>query len=383
MKLFYGAHNISQKDIDSVVEVLKSDYLTQGPKVSEFENKFSKFVGAKYAVAVSNGTVALDLCTKVLGLKKNQNVITTPITFVASANCIRYRDANVWFCDINPDTYNIDLKKLEVLIKTKPKGFFSGIIPVNFAGLPVNLEEVSRIAKKYNLWIIEDSCHSPGGYIINSTGKKIKCGSGTYSDLSIFSFHPVKHIAAGEGGMITTNNKILYDKLNILRTHGITKKKELLNNNDGGWYYEMIDLGYNCRLSDIQCALGISQLDRIGQNLKKRWKIAENYFNHFKNKNYIISQSSLTKGHAYHLYIIQVKNRKELYDFLASNNIYCQIHYIPIHKFPYYSKISNNNENLINSEEYYKKCLTLPIYPELSKNDQQFVINKIDEFFKC
>ena len=273
MKLFYGAHNISQKDIDSVVEVLKSDYLTQGPKVSEFEKKFSKFVGAKYAVAVSNGTVALDLCTKVLGLKKNQNVITTPITFVASANCIRYRDANVWFCDINPDTYNIDLKKLEVLIKTKPKGFFSGIIPVNFAGLPVNLEEVSRIAKKYNLWIIEDSCHSPGGYIINSTGKKIKCGSGTYSDLSIFSFHPVKHIAAGEGGMITTNNKILYDKLNVLRTHGITKKKELLNNNDGGWYYEMIDLGYNCRLSDIQCALGISQLDRIGQNLKKDGKL--------------------------------------------------------------------------------------------------------------
>ena len=276
----YGRHHITQEDIDEVIEVLRSDYLTQGPKVSEFESKFANYVDADFAVAVSNGTAALHLSNMVLGVKPGCRVITTPVTFVATSNSVLYCGGAIDFIDINCDTYLIDLEKLEEKLSSSPKGSYQGIIPVDFAGYPIDMERLRDIADKYNLWIIADSSHAPGGYFNNSKGEKQNCGNGMYADLAIFSFHPVKHIATGEGGMITTNNKELYKKLLLLRTHGITKESNIFQNSImtamgnqletqnsklesyPGWYYEMHELGYNYRLSDIQAALGISQLDR-------------------------------------------------------------------------------------------------------------------------
>ena len=220
----YGKQNIEQDDINAVVETLQADFLTQGPKVKEFEEKFAKYVDAKYTVAVNNATAGLHLSVLALGLKRDERVITTPITFAATANCVRYAGGEVWFADINPNTYLLDIDAVKELIESKPKGFFKGIIPVDFAGLPVNLEEFRKLANEHNLWLIEDACHAPGGYFIDSNNEKQNCGNGNYADLSVFSFHPVKHIACGEGGMVTTNSKELYKKLLTLRSHGITKE---------------------------------------------------------------------------------------------------------------------------------------------------------------
>lgn len=378
----YGKQYISEDDINFVNEVLKSEFLTQGPTISRFENVFSEYIGCKYSVAVNNGTSALHLCALALNVSKNSNVITTPITFAASANCIRYCDGNVWFVDIDPTTYTIDLKKLKSLLESKPKGFFSGIIPVDFAGFPVNLEELKSIADEYGMWIIEDACHAPGGYFIDSNNKKQNCGNGVFADLAIFSFHPVKHIACGEGGMICTNNEVLYKKLLLLRTHGITKDPELLHENHGGWYYEMQELGYNYRLTDFQAALGISQLNRADQGLERRKTIAQKYNEFFSNKAYIISQSGFVEGHAYHLYVIQVKDRKALYDYLRTLNIFCQVHYIPVHTMPYYQSLGYEIGSMPDSERYYKYCLSLPMFPTLTDDEQNFVLNSIDDFYK-
>lgn len=378
----YGKQYISEDDINFVNEVLKSEFLTQGPTISRFENVFSEYIGCKYSVAVNNGTSALHLCALALNVSKNSNVITSPITFAASANCIRYCDGNVWFVDIDPTTYTIDLNKLKSLLESKPKGFFSGIIPVDFAGFPVNLEELKSIADEYGMWIIEDACHAPGGYFIDSNNKKQNCGNGVFADLAIFSFHPVKHIACGEGGMICTNNEVLYKKLLLLRTHGITKDPELLHENHGGWYYEMQELGYNYRLTDFQAALGISQLNRADQGLERRKTIAQKYNEFFSNKAYIISQSGFVEGHAYHLYVIQVKDRKALYDYLRTLNIFCQVHYIPVHTMPYYQSLGYEIGSMPDSERYYKHCLSLPMFPTLTDDEQNFVLNSIDDFYK-
>ena len=209
----YGRQHIDQEDIDAVITTLTGDFLTQGPKVKEFEDKFANYVGSKYAVAVNNATAGLHLAVLALGLKPGERVITTPITFAASANCVRYAQGEVWFADIDPDTYLLSLESVKKLIESKPKGFFKGIIPVDFAGLPVNLQEFRHLAEEHNLWIIEDAAHAPGGYFTDSKGVHQKCGNGNYADLAVFSFHPVKHIACGEGGMITTNSEALYNKL--------------------------------------------------------------------------------------------------------------------------------------------------------------------------
>lgn len=376
----YGRQNITEKDIKAVIETLQSDFLTQGPKIEEFEKAFAKYIGSKYAVAISNGTAALHLCAMAFDVDANTNVITTPITFAASANCVRYCGGNVYFADINPDTFTLDLAKVEALINSKPKGFFKGIIPVDFAGYAVNLEEFKKLADKYNLWIIEDACHAPGGYFTDSNGKKQFCGNSNYADMAIFSFHPVKHIACGEGGMITTNNEELYKKLLLYRTHGITKNPVLLQENHGGWYYEMQELGYNYRLTDFQAALGITQLERADEGLVRRREIAKNYYEAFKNENGILKQSGVVEGHAYHLYIIEVEKRKELYDFLRSKNIFCQVHYIPVHTMPYYKGLGNKKGDFPISEDYYSKCLSLPMYPTLTNNEQDYVITAIKEF---
>lgn len=370
----YGRQSIEQDDINAVVETLTADFLTQGPKVKEFEDQFAEYLGVKYAVAVNNATSGLHLAVLALGLKQGERVITTPITFAASANCIRYAGGEVWFADIDPDTYTLSLEQTRQLIESKPKGFFKGIIPVDFAGLPVDLEAFRTLADKHGLWIIEDACHAPGGYFTDSKGEKQMCGNGHYADIGIFSFHPVKHIACGEGGMITTNSKTLYDTLSTLRTHGITK--ENMTENHGGWYYEMQQLGFNYRLTDIQSALGITQLAKNKDGVKRRNEIANAYKKAFEGK---IKFQSLSEGYlnAHHLFVIEVDDRKGLYDYLRTQNIFAQIHYIPVHTLPYYKEIGYQEADLSHSETYYSKCISLPMYPSLTDEEQAFVIEKV------
>lgn len=378
----YGKQHITPNDIDAVVKALTSDYLTQGPKVAEFEEKFANYVDSRYAVAVANGTAALHLCALALGVNAKSKVITTPITFAASANCIRYCEGEVVFADIDPSTALLDINKVRDLLRKSPKGTYSGIIPVDFAGYPVNLEAFRALANEYDLWILEDACHAPGGYFVDSNQKKQYCGNGAYADLAIFSFHPVKHIACGEGGMITTNNKALYDKLLTLRTHGITRDPSLMSENHGAWYYEMIELGYNYRIPDILCALGISQLEVAEVNLIRRREIASRYDQAFAQSNIKTILPPNHIGHAYHLYVIQVDSRKELYDFLRSRGIYAQIHYIPVHTMPYYQKLGHKKGSLPNAEAYYDKCISLPMYPSLTDDEQTFVIESVKSYTK-
>lgn len=386
----YGRQDINQDDINAVIETLKSDYLTQGPKILEFEKAFATYIGSKYAVAVSNGTAALHLCTLALEVKKGQKVITTPITFAASANCVRYCDGEVVFADIDPDTYLLDYDSVEKLLKAAPKGTYHGIIPVDFAGRAVDLEKFRALAEEYNLWIIEDSCHSPGGFFKDSKGIEQNCGNGNFADLAIFSFHPVKHIASGEGGMVTTNDEALYNKLLQLRTHGIVKSDDLYTNSiefAGGdtqyplWYMEMQALGFNYRLTDFQAALGLSQLNRADEGLARRREIAKNYFEAFQDQSFVKGQSGVIEGHAYHLYILEVEDRLGLYNHLRTKNIYAQIHYIPCHLMPYYREFGWKEGDMLQAENYYKHCISLPMYPTLSSEEQQYVIASIEEFY--
>jgi len=373
----YGRQNIEQDDIEAVLQTLTADFLTQGPKVKEFEEKFAAYVGSKHAVAVNNATSGLHLAVLALGLKKGERVITTPITFAASANCVRYVGGEVWFADIDKNSYLLSLESTRKLIESKPKGFFKGIIPVDFAGLPLDLEAFQELADEHDLWIIEDACHAPGGSFTDSKGMVQKCGNGNYADIGIFSFHPVKHIACGEGGMLTTNSEKLYKKLTSLRTHGITK--ENMEEDHGGWFYEMKELGYNYRLTDIQSALGITQLAKNKVGVERRNEIAAVYKEAFKSK---IKFQSLGKGsiNAHHLFIIEVQDRRGLYNYLKEHNIFAQIHYIPVHTLPYYKKIGYEGSDLINAENYYANCISLPMYPTLLDQEQKFVINKILEF---
>ena len=395
----YGRQNISQEDIEVVIEVLKSDYLTQGPKISEFEIKFANYVGAKFALAVANGTAALHLSALALSVKPGDKVITTSLTFAASANCIRYCGAEVVFVDIDPDTFLIDLNKVEKLLKGSPKGTFKGIIPVDFAGRSVNLERCKKLAKEFGLWIIEDACHAPGASFVDSKGTEQKSGNGNYSDLAIFSFHPVKHIATGEGGMITTNDEKLYKQLLSLRTHGITKDqlnfKNSVHQAGGnlddteypGWYMEMQELGYNYRVTDFQCALGISQLNRADQGFEKRKEIAKKYDLAFQNTSNIKSpgleiSSNFVDKHAYHLYVLLVENRLGLYNHLKVNGIFAQVHYYPVHLMPYYRSLGWKEYDLPFVEAYYSKCISIPMYPTLTEEEQDYVIATILNYYK-
>lgn len=397
----YGKQLITEEDIEAVIATLQSDFLTQGPKVQEFEEKYAQYIGCKYAVAVANGTAALHLSALALGVKDRSRVITTPITFAASANCIRYCGGIVEFADIDPKTGLLDLNRVKALLESKPKGYYSGIIPVDFAGYPVNLEEFRKLADEYGLWILEDACHAPGGYFVDSKGVQQNCGNGVYADLAIFSFHPVKHIATGEGGMITTNSKEFYEQLLLLRTHGITKDASKLigypssNGNGsidhemmGGWYMEMQDLGYNYRISDILTTLGISQLSRADEGIAKRREIADRYDVAFKDQEKVevlnanTNKEALKKGigHAYHLYVIKVQDRKGLYDYLRENKVFAQVHYIPVHMMPSYRELGWKKGDFPLAEAYYEQCISLPMFPSLAIDEQQYVIEKILSF---
>ena len=378
----YGRQHITDQDVDAVVEALKSDYLTQGPKIAEFENDFANYCGCKYACVVSNCTAAIHLCAMALDIKPGDKVITTPITFVASANGFRYCGAEIVFCDIHPDTYLMDLDKLEEILKASPKGTYKAVVPVDFAGYPVDVERMRALADEYGFAIVEDACHAPGASLVDSKGVKNMVGNGHYADLTVFSFHPVKHIATGEGGAITTNNKELYDKVSLYRTHGITKDPALLQENHGGWYYEMQELGYNYRITEFQAALGISQLKRLNWSIARRNEIAKKYDEAFADTSILTPFRAKNITHAFHLYIIQVENRKALYDYLRENKIFSQVLYIPAHTMPYYKGLGWKEGDMPVAEEYYSKCLALPMFPSLTDEEQDWIIAKVKEFCK-
>jgi UDP-4-amino-4,6-dideoxy-N-acetyl-beta-L-altrosamine transaminase len=364
----YGRQNIDQKDIAEVISVLKSDWITQGSKIEEFERKICEYTRAKYSVVVSSGAAALHLAALASGISPGDEVITSPLTFVASANCILYCGGTPVFADIEIDTGNISPKEIIKKITKKTKG----IIPVHYAGHACNLEEIQKIAKKYKLFVIEDAAHALGAEY-----KKDKIGSCKYSDMTIFSFHPVKSITTGEGGAITTNNKAYYEKLLRLRTHGITKNKELFTQynpkTDGDWYYEMQDLGFNYRLTDFQCALGISQMRKLNKFIKARREVANFYQKQLKNIQGITLpiEKQYVKS-SWHIFPIRVnpKKRKCIFENLREKGIGVQVHYIPIYKQPYYKKYFKSDlSNYPNAEKFYQSEISIPVYAKISRSD--------------
>lgn len=384
----YGKHFIDDDDIEAVVNVLKSDSLTQGPNISRFEEEVAHYVGSKYAVAVTSGTAALHLACLALDLTSDDCVVTSPNTFVASSNCALYCRAKVTFADIDPETLNIDPIKLESVINRDK--CIKAIIPVHYAGLPCDMAKISSIANNNGAYIIEDASHALGAYYDNGN----KVGSCSYSDMTVFSLHPVKLIAAGEGGVITTNSDKLYKRLIRLRSHGINKgndKFEAPNlglDSDGlpnRWYYEMQELGFNYRMTDIQAALASSQLKKLSMFLQKRTSIAKKYDDIFK---YNPSLKSMQIGHreqsANHLYVVSIDfdkigiSRNKFMSLMADVEIITQVHYIPVHLHPYYKKKGFKLGDYPCSEQNYLETLSLPIYYSLTDKQQQYVIDNIN-----
>lgn len=379
----YGRQHITDEDIAAVTKALTSPYLTQGPTIGQFETAFANYIGCNYAVAVANGTAALHLCAMALGVNETSKVITTPITFSASANCIRYCGGEVHFADIDPETLILDPKAVRTLLEKHPKGTFAGIIPVDFAGYPADMAAFRELADEYGMWLLEDSCHAPGASFTDSAGGTHRCGDGSLADLAIFSFHPVKHIACGEGGMITTNDEKLYRHLLRLRTHGITNRPADFTEPQpgdperGGWYMELQELGYNYRLTDIQAALGLSQLNRADTMLDRRLEIASRYDAAFAGTTVKTIVPPRSVGHAYHLYVIQVPDRKGLYDYLRTKNIFAQVHYVPVHRMPYYQQFGWKQGDFPHAETYYARGLSIPMFPTLTDEEQASVIQEV------
>jgi len=382
----YGKQNIDSEDIKAVIKILNSVSITQGEIVNEFGNKIAKFVGAKYGVAVSSGTAALHLSLLSLDLKPGDEVITSPITFCATANSVLYNGADVKLVDIDPETLNINYKKIEKNITKKTKA----IIAVDFRGHAADLFNIHKLAKKYKIKVIEDASHSLGSkYFVK--GKQFKCGDCKHADLATFSFHPVKHITTGEGGVITTNNLKLYKKLLILKKHGIDKKKSMLDSKKGigEWKYDMLLLGYNYRLTNFQAALGISQLKKINYFMKERKKIVNFYNQELRSiKNITLPYEKKGFLSNFHLYVIRINNEKKinrfsLFNYLKKHNIVTQVHYIPIHYLKYYKrKYKFNNNDFPEAKNYYEQALSLPLYPGLSSIQLKKIIKVLKNYFK-
>lgn len=367
----YGRHEITNEDIEAVVSVLKSDFLTQGPAVETFEKKLAEYLGARHVIAVSNGTAALHLAAQALNVDKGEWVVCTPNTFAASSNCVLYCGGDVEFVDIDENNFCLDLSKLQnYLENTKKK--VRGIVAVDFAGYPLDFEKLRKIANHHGLWVIEDACHALGAEFLDSHSQWIKAGNGMYADIAVFSFHPVKHIAMGEGGALVTNNDALAARLRLLRSHGIVRSS-------AGWFQEMRELGYNYRLSDINAALGASQLGRIEKNVQRRREIAAFYDRHFAPPGWVSPRPS-TIRHAYHLYILQIPSRDELYDFLRQKGIFAQVHYVPVPSHPYYVQ-KYGEQHLEKCEEYFRKTLSLPMYPTLDDRQVQYVVETVLQFY--
>ena len=379
----YGKQWIDDDDIAAVVEVLKSDFLTQGPRVPEFEKALAAYVGAEYAVAVSNGTAALHLAVNALGIPAGHEGLTVPNTFAASANCFLYNGLLPRFVDIDARTYCMDAAALEERVTLLTRV----VIPVHFAGQPAEMETIAGIAKNRNIHVIEDASHAIGSRYEN--GKMV--GSCSYSDMTIFSFHPVKTIATGEGGAITTNNKGLYEKLLLLRNHGITKEASTFAgpaakpDDHGPWYYEMQELGFNYRLTDIQAALGLSQLKKIDRFIKRRREIVKRYNQVFKYLPFLtVPYERAGIFSAFHLYVLQIdfkginKSRTQVMQELREKGIGTQVHYIPVHLQPYYREHFGFKEgDFPVSEDYYRHCLSIPLYPRMSNDDIDRVIEAV------
>lgn len=369
MYIPYGRQSINEDDIQAVLEVLRSDFLTTGPKLEEFERKVAAYTGAKYAVAISNGTAALHAACFAAGIGEGDEVITTPITFAASANCVLYCGGKPVFADIREDTYNIDPEDIERKITDKTKA----IIPVHFTGQPCDMDAIHEIAKKHNLVVIEDAAHALGA---EYKGQRI----GGLSDMTTLSFHPVKHITTGEGGMILTNNEEFYKKLVLFRSHGITRNAEQMLKNEGAWYYEQLELGYNYRITDFQCALGSSQMNRLDEFLAKRCALAKRYDEAFKDIDGVVTPFVMEDcSSSWHLYVIQVEKRKEVFDKLREAGIGVNVHYIPVHKHPYYQANGYKDVVCEKAEKLYQHIISLPLYPDLTEEEQDYVIEKVLE----
>ncbi|MCF2136998.1 MAG: UDP-4-amino-4,6-dideoxy-N-acetyl-beta-L-altrosamine transaminase [Candidatus Thorarchaeota archaeon] len=378
MRIPYGKQWISEEDKQRVMEVLDSDFLTTGPFIDTFEKEFAKYVGAKYAIAVTSGTAALHLAAKALGVAPNTEVITTPMSFAATSNCVLYNSGSPVFSDIT-ERGLLDPEQIPQHITERTVG----IIPVHYMGLPVERTEISKIAHENDLFVIEDASHAIGAKYRDS-----KIGDNRYSDLTAFSLHPVKHITTGEGGVITTNDKEMNELLRSLRSHGITKdQRKFQTQHTEPWYQEMHQLGYNYRLTDIQAALGLSQLSRIDQFIKKRREIAGTYndfFEKYSDKVEIIQERNY-EFHAYHLYVIKVENAKmrlELFNFLKNRGIFCQVHYIPIYWHPYYRSSGYKDEFLPQTEAFYERIISLPMFPKLTDEEIQYVLESLQLFLK-
>ncbi|SOB91369.1 UDP-4-amino-4,6-dideoxy-N-acetyl-beta-L-altrosamine transaminase [Ureibacillus xyleni] len=368
--LSYGQQRIEEEDIQAVINTLRSPLLTQGPKIAEFEQKLADYVGSKYAVAFCNGTAALHGACFAAGISEGDEVITTPITFAASANCVLYMGGTVVFADIDANTYNINPLEIEKRITSRTKA----IIPVDFTGQPADMDTINKVAKRHNLIVIEDGAHSLGA---EYKGRKV----GTLADMTMFSFHPVKPITTAEGGIIVTNNDDFYQKLLTFRSHGIEKTS--YSSEQGDWYYEMTNLGFNYRMTDIQAALGVSQLNKVEHFLERRREIAKMYCEAFKEIPEIIIPNQLKDTNSgWHLYMIQLDkkvSRKDIFEKMRSLNIGVHVHYIPVYWHPYYHQLGYEKGLCPIAENYYEKALTLPIHPGLKDEEIQVIITNLIE----
>ena len=365
----YGKQTIEQDDIQAVVDVLKSDFLTTGPKIAEFEQTVSDYVGAKYAVAISNGTSALHAACFAAGIGPGDEVITTPLTFAASANCVLYCGGTPVFADVDPKTYNIDPEDIRRKITDRTKA----IIAVHLAGQPCDMDAIHSIAREHGLIVIEDGAHALGSVY---KGKKV----GSMSDMTTFSFHPVKPITTGEGGMIVTDNEDFYKKMVLFRSHGITRDDSMMTRNDGPWFYQQFDLGYNYRITDIQCALGCSQMKKLDKFLARRKEIVARYNEAFADCDNIITPYQLSDTESgWHLYIVQVKNcdRRQVFENMREKGIGVNVHYIPVYMHPYYQEHGYENVHCANAEEIYSHIISLPLYPGLTSEQQDYVIDTL------
>ena len=365
----YGKQTIDQDDIQAVVDVLQSDFLTTGPKIAEFEQTVADYVGAKYAVAISNGTSALHAACFAAGIGPGDEVITTPLTFAASANCVLYCGGTPVFADVDPKTYNIDPEDIRRKITDRTKA----IIAVHLAGQPCDMDAIHSIAREHGLIVIEDGAHALGSVY---KGKKV----GSLSDMTTFSFHPVKPITTGEGGMIVTDNEEFYKKMVLFRSHGITRDASMMTRNDGPWFYQQFDLGYNYRITDIQCALGCSQMKKLDRFLARRKEIVARYNEAFADCDNIITPYQLSDTESgWHLYIVQVKNcdRRQVFETMREKGIGVNVHYIPVYMHPYYQEHGYENVHCANAEEIYSHIISLPLYPGLTSEQQDYVIDTL------
>lgn len=365
----YGKQTIDQDDIQAVVDVLQSDFLTTGPKIAEFEQTVADYVGAKYAVAISNGTSALHAACFAAGIGPGDEVITTPLTFAASANCVLYCGGTPVFADVDPKTYNIDPEDIQRKITDRTKA----IIAVHLAGQPCDMDAIHSIAREHGLIVIEDGAHALGSVY---KGKKV----GSMSDMTTFSFHPVKPITTGEGGMIVTDNEDFYKKMILFRSHGITRDDSMMTRNDGPWFYQQFDLGYNYRITDIQCALGCSQMKKLDRFLALRKEIVAHYNEAFADCDNIITPYQLSDTESgWHLYIVQVKNcdRRQVFEKMREKGIGVNVHYIPVYMHPYYQEHGYENVHCANAEEIYSHIISLPLYLGLTSEQQDYVIDTL------